>query len=273
MSGDATPAGIQCDYPKRFSWKMRVFLSLFLGDMVLRSFLSLSPYDSQWSYELSVELFPKRLPTQAEFNQIAAGTHPNGQITRSGRLLDSVTSIGPYFSPVPSEATQAHLQDAVDYCKYAIVWTASRLRFAGSLIGVDQNWPMFSPNVGNDDTVGRIRLVFADGSTRIWYSEADPPDITQYSHWFQEKQLQVATKLYRDQECRLGYCNWLTHQVPNNSSGSPLTRIEMFKVNYVYPTPWQDAFAFLDAQRAAQNNREKSFWTYDVATRKSTHLE
>jgi hypothetical protein len=273
MSGNANPDGMYCDYPKRFSWLMRVFLCLFVGDMVVRSFLSLSPYDSQWSYELSVELFPKRLPTQAEFNEILAGTHPDGRITRPGRLLDSIASVGPYFSPVPSEATQKHLQDPIDYAKYAIVWTASRLRFVGSFVGVDQDWPMFSPNVGDGDTIGRIRLIFADGSTRIWNSEADPPDITQYSHWFQEKQLQVATKLHRDQECRLGYCHWLCRQVPKNSAGSPLVRIELFKVDYVYPAPWQDAFAFLNAQREAQHDREEPFWSYDVATRIGKYVE
>ncbi len=273
MGSNAEQGDIQCDYPTRFSWLMRVFLCLFLGDMVVRSFLSLSPYDSVWSYELSVDLFPKRLPTQAEFNRIVAGTHPDGQITRAGRLFDSVASVGLYFSPVPSEATQEHLRGATDYAKYAIVWTASRLRFVGSLVGVDQNWPMFSPNVSDSDTVGRIRLVFADGATQIWHSEADPPDITNYSHWFQEKQLQVATKLPRDQECRLGYCNWLWHQVPKNSAGAPLTRIEMFKVDYVYPTPRQDAFTFLDAQRTAQHNREEPFWMYDVATRTGKYVE
>ncbi len=252
---------------------MRVFLSIFIGDMFVRSLLSLTPFDTQWNYELSVEVYPKSLPTPAELDQIASGKHSDTQLTRTARLSESLASLGPFSSPIPSEQTREKLNSAADIGKYAAVWITSRLRFIGSLAGVDQCWPMFSPSVSQDETRARIRLVFADGSTEIWYSAADPADITWYSHWFAEKPIQAALKVYGDVDSRIGYCNWLSHQVTHNGAGSPLQRIEVFEIHYDYPPPGENAVAFIKTESRRPQNHKKPFWVYDVATRSGKRVE
>lgn len=261
-------------WPRRYSWPMRLFLCYFIGDMIFRSLLSLTPYNGDWSDEFHVELYPTALPTPAELRRIAADPQGDGYRAATDRIWTSLASIGPYFSPVPSDATRGELKSPVDAGKYAITWAVSRLQFVGVLVGVDQGWPMFSPNVGAGDTMGRLRLVFADGATRLYRQCADPVDLTCYGHWFKEKHIQVALKVHNDNALRLGYCRWLSRQFPQSDAGSPLVRIEVFKIRYEYPSPSDDASAFLAAQTGPPaDQQEPTFWIYDVATRTGKYVE
>lgn len=261
------------NWPRRFSWPMRLFVFCFVGDMVVRSLLALTNCDTTWTAEYGIAANPEALPEPAELRQITAGEHPQGLTSTTGRLWQSVASVGPYFSPVPSEATQAKLTSTVDYGKYAITWSVTRMAFLGRLVGVDQDWPMFSPNVGNEDTLGRLRLVYADGTSEICRHTADPEDLTSFGHWFEEKPIQICLKLHRDYETRMGYCGWLTTIHKTNSAGSPLVRIEVFKVRYTYPSPSDDAFVFLSAQTGPPvAQQEPVFWIYDVATRTGKYV-
>lgn len=253
---------------------MRLFLCYFVGDMVLRSLLSLTPYDSRWSDELHVELLPAPLPTPAELDRIAAGTDAGGHTSRAARFRESLASLGPYFWPIPANQTRAVLETPLDVGKYAIVWSVSRLKFVGILAGVDQGWPMFSPNVVTGDTMARLRLVFADGSSQIHRHCADPGDLTCYCHWFEEKRLQIALKIHRDRIVRSGYCRWLAAQHPANESGSPLVRIDVFKIRYEYPGPYDDARRFLAEQIGPPpRQQEPTFWVYDVATQTGRYVQ
>jgi hypothetical protein len=264
-SNDSGPGN---NWPRRFSWPMRLFVICFVGDMVVRSLLALTNCDSTWTAEYGIAGYPKPLPAPAELRQIASGEHPQGVTSKTERLWQSVASIGPFFSPMPSAETQAKLNSAEDYGKYAITWVVTRLSFVGKLVGVDQDWPMFSPNVGNEDTLARLRLVYADGTSEICRHTADPADLTRYGHWFEEKAIQICLKLHRDYETRMGYCGYLTTIHKTNAAGSPLARIEVFKVWYVYPSPSDDAFAFLSAQTGPPvMQQDPVFWIYDVATR------
>lgn len=251
----------------RFGWPMRLFLCAFVGDMLVRSVLTLTPFDSRWSKELHVDLFPKQLPTPAEFDQIDAGKHPEGYTTRSSRLAASFEAIGPYLNPLPSAKTQAELVDGAAVGKYAVTWIASRLKFLGILIGVDQTWPMFAPYVADDESIARIRLVYADGTSDIWHPVNDPVDITNYSHWFEEKQIDFAAKLRGDQDVQVGYCRWLARKFANRPETSRLVRIEIFTIYYKYPPPGADSAELLRAQIGPPPDQQSApTWIYDVAT-------
>lgn len=259
---------------KKFSWPMRLFLFCFVADMVVRSLLSLTNCDNTWAWEYDLPKYPLALPTPAELDEIAAQEKSHPIFAQAERLWQSVASVGPFLSPIPSAETAAKLKTPVDAGKYAITWTVTRLGFIGRLVGVDQDWPMFSPNVTMTDTLGRLRLVYADGSSEIHRHAADPEDLTCYCHWFEEKPLQVALKIHRDEEVRLGYCNWLVKNRPANDVGSPLVRIDLFTVSYAYPSPADDAPAFLKAQTGPPRAQQgPTFWVYDVATRTGKYVE
>lgn len=265
---DTRDSGPDDSWPRRFSWPMRLFLCYFLFDMVVRSLLSLTDCDSTWNEEYGIAAYPAALPTPAELEQVAKASPEKPLAAKAERLWQSVRTVGPYFSPMPSDETRAKLETPEDVGKYAITWTVTRLAFVGHSLGVDQDWPMFSPNVGTDETLGRLRLVFADGASEIQRHIADPEDLTWFSHWFEEKPLQVVLKIHSDEDQRLGYCMWLAKQRPKNDTGSPLVRIEVFEVWYTYPTPDDDARAYLIAQTGPPPEQQGPvFWIYDVATR------
>jgi len=261
----------EADYPRRFSWPMRIFLCLFLFDMVARSFIALTPYDEQWAEEVAMEddLRPPPLPTPAELRQIRAGEHPGGCTSATASLAESFASLGPYFSPWPDERTRQKIDSPLQAGKYAVVWIGSRFWLIERILGVDQDWAMFSPNVGTGDTTARCRLVFADGSERYIRLIVDPADLTNYSHGVSEKWLQTQGKVHHDADARRGFCNYLAHRHPTNDAGSPLLRIYISKVRYEYPDPYQvDTFEFLRRQSGPPEDQiEPPFYYYDVAAR------
>ena len=174
----------------RFRWPMRLFLAYFLFDMFTRGLILLTPADDDWFEELSMERNPLALPSREELSQCAAGKDPTYN-SKWERYAASFKSAGRFFVPFPEKKTREKIDSAADAGKYVLTWLGSRQEFIGRVVGVDQDWPMFSPNVGDSDTVGRLLLIYDDGSQREYHLGCDPEDLTSYSHWFAEKHLQT----------------------------------------------------------------------------------
>jgi hypothetical protein len=250
----------------RFSWPMRLFLAYFLFDMVTRGLILLTPADDDWFDELAMESNPLALPSRDELRQCASGENPDYD-SKWQRYVASFKSASRFLVPVPEKETREKITSAADVGKYTLTWLGSRQAFIGRMVGVDQNWPMFSPNVGDDDTMGRLLLIYEDGAQQEYHLLCDPEDLTSYSHWFQEKRLQTETKVHRDEAVRLGFCQMLARRQPRNEKGSPLVRIQVFKVTYHYPSPYENAKEVLRQQTGPPAEQtEPVFWEYDVAS-------
>jgi hypothetical protein len=251
---------------------VRIFVVLFAVDLLVRSFISLTNCD-EWADGLNMQYRPKALPGREEFDQIAAGVHPEGYASVAERWGACGRSVAEFFIPWPNPKTCSKLDSALSCGSFALVWIDSRLTFLGQLVGVDQSWPMFSPNVAHGDTLCRFRLVYEDGSAREVRSLADPEDLTRYAHWFEEKHLQAQIRAGSDAEIRTGYCNYLAHRYPSSDSGASLKCIEVFRVHYSYPPPDVDARQFLREQTGPPSKQiEAPFCSYDVRTRREKHI-
>ncbi len=258
--------------PPRFSWPMRVFLAAFLADMVLRGLLSLTPAGGDWPKELDMESYPHSLPSQEELRQCEAGTHPQG-LSCWQRYAVSLQSAGRFLVPWPTEKTRKKIDSAEDVGKYTLSWLKSRMTFCGRVLAIDQKWSMFSPNVGDDDTLARLRLVYADGSQREHRVICDPGDPTCYTQWFAAKFTRVASVLHSDRLTLRGYCRMLAHRFGKNATGSPLVRIEVFQVHYHYPSPDDDAPQWLAEQIGPPPDQiDPPFWEYDPRTQQGRKL-
>lgn len=257
----------------RFGWPMRLFLAYFLFDMLTRGIILLTPADDDWFDELAIERNPLALPSQAELRRCDAGEDPKFK-SKWQRCSASIKSGARYFVPLPESATREKIDSLADVGKYSLTWIGSRMGFVGRMVGVDQDWPMFSPNVTDDDTMGRLLLIYADGSQVEYYLICDPRDLTSYSHWFQEKHLQTEFKVHKDAAARLGFCRMLARREPRDKHGTALVRIQVFKVHYRYPSPYDNAYEFLEQQTGPPaDQRDPPFWEYDVASGQGRWLE
>jgi hypothetical protein len=222
----------QPPYPTRFGWGMRLLLGVLLFDMIFRGFSALYPWE-QWAGELAVAgAPPKRLPTRAE---MAAAPDGGRQAT-----AEALRDFPEYFVPWPGAETRERLASPVDAAKWGPVWLVTRLAVLENIAGIDQEWPMFGPNVRKVRHLARARLRFADGSERTVRLVSDPEDLTRYSHWFEEKVLDhegLVGPGSGQNNNNAGYCNLLLHRHPRNAAGSPLRTIELYMVRYDAPPP------------------------------------
>lgn len=254
---------------------MRLFLTVILVDIVYHSFSSLTPYRDWLDDDWKLERYPKRLPTWDEIAELTAnGEGAKNSPTLAERVFESLDSTWDYFKPWPPREIRGKLVTWEDHGMYLLAWTTSRLDFFENLIGVPQRWSMFSPNASKDVTVGRVRLLFADGTRRDVRLLADPEDLTRYSHWLQEKVLDCELKIAgRDGDSRYGYCNYMAHQYRRNAAGSPLTAVYIYKINYRYPNPDEDAYEVLKSQSGPPNwDRDGPNWEYRVETARMRKL-
>ena len=262
------------DIKPRFKWPLRVFLAYFLFDMFFRSLVCLTPAEDDWPDELSMEKNPKSLPTRRELIEIENGVHPAGYSNSFARWADSLSSFGRFFVPYPTKSERNEIGSFIDVGKYSLTWMHTRLTFISRFAGVDQEFPMFSPNVGTSDTVGRLLLIYEDGSTDVHRLIADPVDLTRYSHWFDKKQKQVEGAVHNDPDCRLGVCMMVANKFAENESGSPLVKIQVFKVHYDYPNPKENAKEFLTEMSGPPEDRiDSPFWEYEVHSQRGRFLE
>ncbi|HKB42281.1 MAG TPA: hypothetical protein VKD72_37990, partial [Gemmataceae bacterium] len=191
------------------------------------------------------------------------------------RVWESADSVWTYFKPWPSEKTRRKLHGWTDSGKFAVCWLTTRLNFFNALVRFDQTWTMFSPNVGKWDHSIRVERVFQDGTREIVRNVAYPEDLTRYDsmRFITEKVLQYQTKLERDDDARLGYCNLIAHRRPANDRGSPLTTIFLYKRKVHYPEPGADAMETLRSQSGPGFwEGVKPFYEYDVKTRNGWKL-
>jgi hypothetical protein len=194
---------------------------------------------------------PIRLPTLAEWDRLS-------RQEATEEVHESLTSVGEFLVPWPNEKTRGQLHSWADGAKFTIVWLTSRLDFVESLVGINEEWPMFSPNVSHRCWLIRARLTYADGSRRVVRGLADPYDLTHYSHWNQEKQLDHERKVDSDpgyEAEAIGWCNMLAHRYARNEAGSPLITITLYQVKIDYPPPGVDARAFLQKQMRLTEDR------------------
>jgi hypothetical protein len=255
----------------RFSWPMRVFLFLLLFNIAFRSLSVLYPW-ADWVEPLEMDRMPRRLPTQEEIAELAAKTDTTeGFDPVAEDIFRAFDGLWDFARPWPGRATRAQLHEPSDWGAWSLVWVCSRFAFVESVIGFDQEWAMFSPNVSKRRWLTRARLTYADASEIVVRQTADPEDLTHYSHWFQEKvldyELHVKDAVGHNSDCN-GYCNLLAHRHRANAAGAPLVKISLFEILYRYPSPDDDAIAFLRAQTGPPADQVYPvYFIYDVASR------
>jgi hypothetical protein len=276
---------------------MRCLLAFLLTHIVGHSIISLLPY-RDWADDLDLDTRPRRLPTWEERQELSASASADNPDPVTERVMVSCDSVWEFFRPWPSAEVRktltkraaerrevegegeggrpAWVGDWNDRGKFVVSWVGTRLRFQERVLGFDQSWTMFSPNVGKGDWVVRSRLLYADGTDLVVHSLADPEDLTRYRtlRLLSEKVLQYSLKMHKDGDRRLGYCNLLAHRHPANGDGSPLVTIHLIQVGYDYPSPGEDIAAELAAQNGPPDwEKTDPFFEYDVRSRKGRDLK
>jgi hypothetical protein len=274
--------------PPRFSWPMRIFLFVLLFDIIFRSFTVLIPWED-WAKELKMRTMPLRLSTAAERQRLARSASPDNPDPVTKDTLESLQSLHTFLTPWPDEKTSEHITTWTDAGKFTVIWLSSRLDFAENLIGFNQEWPMFSPNVGRHKTVARARLVYADDSERIVRNHGEPVNLNSYAHWNEEKVLDHELKVRGSgsEDEWFGYCNLLAHRYPQNDSGSSLVKIRLFDVEFDLAPPGVDYRQwYLEQMRLTPDRLDgsegpdedtkwqtkKDFYEFDVAQRSGQSL-
>lgn len=251
---------------------MRLFLTAILVDIIYHSFSSLTPY-RDWLEDWKLERYPKRLPTWGEIAELGNAAPADKQSPLVNRIYETLDSVWDYFKPWPPGSVRGKIVDREDHGMYLLAWTTSRLDFFENLIGVPQRWSMFSPNASKGATVGRLRLLYADGTRRDVRLLADPADLTCYSHWLEEKVLDCELKVIGDWDSRYGYCNYITHRHARNAGGSPVAAVYVYKIKYRYPNPGEDPVKVLKSQSGPPNwDSEGPTWEYQVETARMRKL-
>jgi len=252
--------------PPRFSWPVQLLVSFLVFDIVFHSVASLSGY-RDWMEKKDLPNFPRRLPTNYEIQ------NPDEEDPAGDRALRALDSVWDYLRPWPDKSARGKLEGPWDYAAFELAWVASRLDLFENMVGAPQRWTMFSPNASRGCWVARFRLVFADETTEVVRITGDPEDLTNYTHWFEEKILDAELKVSHDYDSRLGYCSYLAHKHAKNAAGSPLQMIYIYKVGYDYPNPGDDIAAVFSAQTGPPNwDRGGPKWSYDpVTTRDDPH--
>lgn len=245
---------------------MRCVLGVLVFDMVARSMITLTPYDKAWREDLELARMPLRMPTTAQRERIVAG-EDDKYATLGERYWATLRSVLWFWSPIPRGKVVPHLNSARDYGKYAVVWIGTRLGFMGALLGLDEDWPMFSPNVRRAHITPRAKLVYDDGTREQLWLLGEPYDPTSFHRWFVKRPLQIDLRLAKDYDARLGVSRNIAERYATSTEGAKLVSIEMFEVKYSLPGPHQNARKMLAAQ-AQKPTKEKPFWRYDVATDK-----
>jgi hypothetical protein len=243
---------------------MRLALGLFVFDMVARSLISLTPADKTWREALEVPRLPLRLPTSTQRERIVDGLDQKYD-TLGSRYLATLRSVLWFLSPIPRGKVVPHLNSASDYGKYAVVWVATRLGFMGSVLALDEDWPMFSPNVRRAHITPRAKLVYDDGTREQLWLLGEPYDPTSFHRWLVKRPLQIDLRLAKDYDARLGVSRNIAERYATSSEGATLVSIEMYEVKYSLPGPHQNAHKVL-ANQAQKPTYDKPFWRYDVAS-------
>lgn len=272
-SADAAPS------PPRFRWPVRILLFVVLFHMLFRSTDILYPWED-WLYELNMKRMPRGLPTREELAKLRE--EANGDELVAKRWKECGSSLARYWNCVPTDETREKINSNADWVKYGLAWTASRLQFCECIVGIDQEWAMFSPNVGKRRYMTRARLFFEDGTEFTVYSRSEPDDYTSYSRWGEGKTLGVDRFVFSDHGMRYdacpGYCNFIAHLHPKNDNGSPLQAILLYEFKVHFVPPGEDPHAFLTAEmEATRDHRQErtryAFYHYTPKTKSGRFVE
>lgn len=219
----------------RFGWPMRIFLTLIVGNMIFHSLANIVGYHA-WRKQLSMPRYPTGLPAWREIEELKE-KHALGE-----RVLQSVRSMAAFASPWPDDKVRAKIDSWEAAGQYAVVWLGTRAGFCERLLGLGQNWTMFSPSVMRYKDVARARLLFADASTRDIRLQGDPADPACYTRLGSYRVLSYEGELHKDDaDSHWGYCNLLAHRHSVNEHGARLRSIYLYKFRYTYPDPNSDA--------------------------------
>src|SRR5262249_2251935 len=148
-------------YPTRFSWPMRIFLSVFLAFLVFRTTSVLYPW-RKWAEKLKVSRNPGTAPpSRGEQAGILPDPDRGGRAALREPWFKSLDSLWLYARPWPGPDERTNLQSGTDFLKWYLIFANSRLGFIENAIGFDQEWPMYSPSVGTETTIPRARLIYS----------------------------------------------------------------------------------------------------------------
>jgi hypothetical protein len=188
---------------------------------------------------------------------------------------------------MPAEVSTTRWDNALLWLKYCLAWTATRLQWCECILNIDQEWPMFSPNVGKKKYPARARLLYADGTETLIRTRSDPGDLTCYFRWGPGKYLGYDRGVADDSGYRWyacpGWCNLLSHQFPVNANGAPLKEIRIYQVRYDFPAPGVDQHAFFkDLMAKTRDHKTESdcvyttffrYWPQDRAANRKARWE
>jgi hypothetical protein len=229
---------------------MRLLLFAVLFHMFFRSTDILYPWED-WLHELKLKRAPRPLPTRAQLAQMREKA--GGSIEPVFREFQECgASLIDYWNFTPTQEQNEKLASTTDWAKYSLAWTASRLEWCECILGIDQEWPMFSPNVGKQRYATRARLLFDDNSEITIRPRSEPENLLSYSRWSQGKNLGVDRFVFSDHGKRYyacpGYCNFLAHRYTHNAKGSRLRAIVLYEVKFLFLPPGADPNEFLGNQ-------------------------
>ncbi|MGF1579488.1 MAG: hypothetical protein ACFCD0_09005 [Gemmataceae bacterium] len=231
--------------PPNFTWPMRLGIGLLLFYIILPSMLSVFRYQA-WTK--------------------AFGMRPRPLLT--DRIYQSANSVWEFGKPWPSKKIRRKITSSDRAVKYGICWLATRCDFLEAIVGTNQSWRMFSPNVNAGGGVARIRLLYADNSTQAIRLLSDPPNLTRYCHFGRKRLLRVHMAMLTRGDVRQGFSNYLMHKYPTNNGGAKLTKIYSYRIDYLYPEPGEDYRRILSSQNGPDNwDKDGPVWCYDVEKR------
>jgi hypothetical protein len=271
-------------YPRRFSWKMRLFLSLFIFCIAYRSVTVLLPI-SQWCEEYAMAELPRPLPWSARRAELRADAPSGNHFPVLADCGKTAVAIVQFCNPWPSSETRDLIESPLDLVRFVAAWLHSRVLFLERLVAIYEQWGMFAPVVDQTRIHTRARLFYDDGSEIVIRQRAEPADYTHYSHWFEEKILGYEYLVQERDSNSYGYCNMLASRHLHNSDGAQLVAIVLFTVRVELAPPGADAMAHYkeqmrrtatpprlpgyfrsDASRAASVQVRPDFYAFDVAS-------
>lgn len=264
MHANSSPALPSPSAIPRFRWPMRIFLTLIIFDMVFHSLANVFDY-SEWRSELAMTSSPKPLPSWPEICEI---TDTGKGTPVSERWMETLDSAWDFARPWPGKESRTKIDSWEKTGAWVSYWLGTRIGFPEKLLGLRQDWSMFSPSVATKKQLARARLVFADGSTQTVRLSCDPVDLTCYSYFGNYRVMNYEDDVHSDGESRRGYFNLLKFRYPTNQHGAQLDTIFLYTFTYRFPGPDDDAAAFLRAQSGPPGWEKTPSYEYVVKTGK-----
>src|SRR5436190_1948834 len=124
-------------YPKRFSWKMRLFLTVFLFALAYRCLAILFPM-SEWCAKYGIDELPPPLPSPAERIVLRERASTDDHWPVLGACLSTADSVWEFLRPWPSAKSRERIDTAGDGLKCAACWVYTKVLFMERLAGLTE---------------------------------------------------------------------------------------------------------------------------------------